>query len=87
MVQLNPWHYAEMIVMGSNEILPGERTAWIVARDYGAIPSKGGGGLEWNLSRAALAIWLTRNWTAEQLVAKCFEIQETKSRLRLEKLQ
>lgn len=87
MVQLNPWHYAEMIVSGNNEIMPGERTAWIVARDYGALPSKGGGDLEWNLSRAALAIWLTRNWTAEQLVAKSFEIQEKKRRLRLEKLQ
>jgi heme exporter protein D len=32
--------------------------------------------LFWHLSGSALTIWLSRNWTTEQIVCKALEIKE-----------
>jgi hypothetical protein len=54
------------------------RLAWSVARVHNAERMRVKGNLWWHLSVAAVTIWLTRNWSIEQLVAKAAE-HRTKS--------
>ena len=65
---LDPWQFTWRLASGSDAAaLPGERAAWAVARQYNA------GHLRrhiwWHPSGAALTIWLTRHWSAEQLAS------------------
>ena len=50
------------------------RIAWIIARSYNAEHLSDRGMLYWHLSGAALTIWLTRNWTPVELIAKAIEL-------------
>lgn len=48
---------------------PGERVAMWVSGDYVIGHQKGKNGMAgWHLSNAALTIWLTRNWSTEDLL-------------------
>jgi len=59
----------------TNDTLPpGAHLAWLVARNHNQERRTDQRMIWWNLSGAALTIWLTRNWTTDQLVAKAHEI-------------
>lgn len=80
-VKLNPYHYALLLIgIGSPEQAPGERIAWYVARDHNATNLKDRRNLYRHLSGAALTVWLTRNWSAQQLLIKAKEIQARQSK-------
>ncbi len=66
---LNPWSVAASVVRGDyRHRSAGETAAWTVARTHNA-EHRGGNMWAWHLSGAALTIWITRNWSAEQIGA------------------
>jgi hypothetical protein len=70
---VSPYTYAQAMVFGDQKILgPSARIAWLIASSYNV------GHLSdhtaWHLSGAALTVWLTRNWTPDELVAKAVEL-------------
>ena len=71
---LNPWAFAAKF---NSEILAdhyaGERASWFIARNHNMTHL--GNRAWWHASGAALTIWLTRHWTAEQLLCKANEIK------------
>ena len=52
------------------------RIAWIIARSHNV--EHLGGRRYWHLSGAALTIWLTRNWTPTELIARAIELENLK---------
>lgn len=50
------------------------RLAWIIARSFNAEHVADRRMPAWQLSGMALTIWLTRNWTSAELVAKAAEL-------------
>jgi hypothetical protein len=67
---LNPYSYiARMLSDSADLITPEERLTWSFASTYlrGHRRHSGMGG--WHLSGAALTIWLTRNWTTEEILS------------------
>jgi hypothetical protein len=71
--RLNPYGYA-LDVLTDQPVLPGTRVAWLVARNHNANKLTNSRMLWWHMSGGALTIWLTRNWTADQLLAKAHEL-------------
>jgi len=55
---------------------PGTRLAWMIAAEHNARHLADHGW--WHPSGAALTIWLTRNWTTDELVAKGMEVSQTR---------
>ena len=51
------------------------RVAWIIARSYNANHLSDYRMSIWHLSGMALTIWLTRNWTQTELIAKAVELE------------
>ena len=49
--------------------------AWSVARSYNATHLDDRRMLWWHASGAALTIWLTRNWTQEQILAAAARLE------------
>jgi hypothetical protein len=49
------------------------RIAWVIARSHNVAHL--GDHRYWHLSGAALLIWLTRNWTPTELIAKAIELE------------
>lgn len=70
---LNPYLYLKSLI-GDRPLPPGAKVAWYVARDYNNRNLKHKRGIWWHVSGAALTIWLTRNWDADELIAKAAEI-------------
>lgn len=67
---LNPWQW--LISFHDLDIQhrpPGERAAAFVARRHNAGNPQTRNSFWWHASNAALMIWITRHWTAEQLGA------------------
>ena len=75
--KLSPYYYVRLLLGGS--FVPGERIAWVVSRDYAASNLKSNRMIFWHISSAALTIWLTRNWSARELLQKAYEIQKLKN--------
>jgi hypothetical protein len=68
---LSPYTY---VLQGARPT-PSVRLAWIIARDYN-LNHLGDQKMQmWHLSGAALTIWLTRNWTLTELIAKAVELE------------
>jgi hypothetical protein len=68
-VPLNPWRYASNLFTGDAGFTGnGQLAAWHVVRAYNFEHSVGVRGW-WQLSGAALTIWVTRNWSGEQIGA------------------
>lgn len=65
----NPWNYVGRFIYGDPlRTTPGERAAWRVAATHNSNhPLESG--FWWHPSGAALTIWITRNWSAEQIGA------------------
>lgn len=49
---------------------PGELVAWRVASDHLLAHRRSTGMFWWHLSGAALTIWITRNWSTEQIMSQ-----------------
>jgi hypothetical protein len=74
--RLTPHGYALALV--TNDRLPsGAHVAWFVARNHNVNNLKNRRMIWWHMSGAALTIWLTRHWSADQLIAKAHELFRT----------
>lgn len=71
---LSPYSYVLALTTNENALPPGARLAWFVARHYNAGNLKDSRTLWWHVSGMALTIWLTRNWSTGELIAKANEI-------------
>jgi hypothetical protein len=70
-VRVSPWSYvASMFAADIRQYDPngGSRAAFLVADHYNQTHLKNRTPLWWDLSGASLMIWLTRNWTPDQVV-------------------
>jgi len=68
---LNPWTYAATLLPQDPKDLRadnGSSPVWLIARDYNYTHLKNRKMSCWHLSGAALTIWVSRNWTTEQIV-------------------
>jgi hypothetical protein len=67
---LSPWSYARDLVTSgpSSSSSGGADTAWLIARHYNSGHLKNIRSLWWQVSGAALTIWITRNWSSDQVV-------------------
>jgi hypothetical protein len=67
---LNPWTYAASLVTDGTDFSSddGSAAAWVIARNYNSSHLKDRRMTFWHLSGAALTIWVSRHWTAEQIV-------------------
>ena len=84
---ITPWHFYELLWCSNNDntledfltcdkIYPGLRASAYVAKSY-LINNMKQKGVIWRyLSRTALAIWISRNWSARELVAELIRIGE-----------
>jgi hypothetical protein len=54
---------------------PGQLVTWLVARDYLLTHQRHQGMGWWHLSGAALAIWLSRNWTSEEILSRAAQLK------------
>ncbi len=78
---MNPWGFAARFHFGSlSKRNPGERAAWFVARNHNFTHLGNRRMAWWHVSGAALTIWLTRHWTAEELLCKINEIEAQQAR-------
>jgi len=65
----NPWAVASKFLFGNPlRTTPGERAAWRIASTYNAA-HRMGNNTWWHTSGAALTIWVTRHWSAQQIAA------------------
>lgn len=71
--RLDPYSFA-LGLLADAPTSSGSRVAWFVARNHNTGNLQSNRMLWWHISGAALTIWLTRNWTADQLLAKAYEI-------------
>jgi hypothetical protein len=68
---LNPWTYAATLLTEDPKSLradTGSSAVWLIARDYNYKHLKNRKMSYWHLSGAALTIWVSRNWTTDQIV-------------------
>jgi hypothetical protein len=72
---LSPYTY----VLQGTRPTPGVRLAWIIARSHNLHHLGDQKMGMWHLSGAALTIWLTRNWTLTELIAKAVELETPKA--------
>ena len=68
---LSPYTY---LLQGARPT-PSGRLAWTIARSYNLNHLGDQRMGMWRLSGAALTIWLTRNWTLSELIAKAVELE------------
>lgn len=73
---LSPWSYARDLVTSgpSSSSNAGADAAWLIARHYNAGHLKNRRSLWWQLSGAALTIWITRNWNSDQVVVTAADL-------------
>jgi hypothetical protein len=76
---VSPYSYVQALVHGDH-LGPSARIAWMIARSYNSEHLTDQGA--WHLSGAALTIWLTRNWTSDELVAKAVELEKSRGERR-----
>ena len=68
---LNPWAFtATVLARSPQDTRPGnsDRAVWLIVRSYNSEHLKSRKMAAWHLSGAALTIWVSRNWSAEQVV-------------------
>lgn len=78
--QISPWEYALLFFKKKPlNNYPGMNSAWFVVRDFNLnrIENKRIG--FWHLSGASMTIWLTRNWTTNEILSKVKEIKDGNS--------
>lgn len=55
---------------------PGQLVTWWVAREYLVSHKQYQGMGWWHLSGAALAIWLSRNWTSDEILSAAAQLRQ-----------
>ncbi len=70
--RLNPWGVTFCIFTGKEPI--GGRSASLVARNYNQTHIKNHRMAGWHLSNIALSIWISRNWSEEEVLSKVNEL-------------
>ena len=65
---LNPWGVTLRLLSVDMRTNPGELAAWQIAKSHN-IAHPVGSNAWWHASGAALVIWITRNWSADQVAA------------------
>jgi hypothetical protein len=81
---MNPYGFVGRFIAGDPAPVPGETLAYWVSREHiWTQPRRSM--LWWHLSNAALTIWLTRHWTAEELASALVPVvsQPPRCRVRL----
>jgi hypothetical protein len=74
--RIGPWDFVlRFLVADPEKGSPGDRVAWFVARDWNAAHLLNRRMISWHLSGAAMVIWLTRNWTTDQILGKAKELR------------
>jgi hypothetical protein len=79
---LNPWTYAATLLNEDPKDIrldTGSHATWLIARDYNSKHLKNRWVSSWHLSGAALMIWLSRNWTTEEIVTAAADIARPKA--------
>lgn len=73
---LSPWAYVSFILEDPKRAAAegGVDAAWVVARQYNAHHLEHRSSTWWNLSGAALTIWITRHWTSDQVLSAAAEL-------------
>ncbi len=67
---MNPYSLAlRLLTAPEARTPPGELLTWQVASSYLSEHNRHKGMGWWHLSGAALAIWLSRNWTSEEILS------------------
>lgn len=73
---MNPYTYAARLVFTPGAATPpGELTAWRVAARHLMTHRRYQGMAWWHLSGTALTIWLSRNWTEEEILSAAWYAQ------------
>ncbi len=68
---LNPYSYVFRLIANQSEPNhPGNLVAWWVASDYLSEHQRFKGMGWWHLSGAALTIWLSQNWSSEEMLSE-----------------
>ena len=83
--RLTPWHYALIFVPPTSRLIEsddGDRAAGLIVRQYNGSHLKNPGMIWWHLSGAALTIWLTQNWTTNEVVVDAATIERSFKRQR-----
>lgn len=70
---VNPYGFAVALVT-RDRVRAGEELAYWVARDHLLALPREGGMMGWQVSNAALTVWLTRHWSAQELASASYAI-------------
>jgi hypothetical protein len=71
----NPYSYVASVFFAQGQPAPsGQLVTWWVARDYLVRHKRHKGMGWWHLSGAALAIWLSRNWTSDEILSAAAQL-------------
>jgi hypothetical protein len=73
---LSPWAYIHFILEDDarNPAAGGIEATWLVAQYYNTQHLKDRRGIAWHLSGAALTIWITRHWSADEVLCGAVEV-------------
>lgn len=73
---LTPYNFYSLVL--DEPDAAGARLAWYIARNYNQDHLQDRRMLYWHISGEALTVWLTRHWSADELLAKALEIRQNK---------
>ena len=74
----NPYSYvASMFFAQGQHTTPSQLVTWWVARDYLVRHKRYKGKGWWHLSGAALAIWMSRNWTSDEILTAAAQLRQS----------
>ena len=74
----NPYSYVASVFFAQGpRTPPGQLVTWWVARDYLVRHKRYTGMGWWHLSGAALAIWMSRNWTSDEILTAAAQLRQS----------
>jgi hypothetical protein len=74
----NPYSYVATVFFAhERRTPPTQLVTWWVARDYLVRHKRYKGMGWWHLSGAALAIWLSRNWTSDEILSAAAQLRQS----------
>jgi hypothetical protein len=75
---LNPWTYVGMRFKNGVIQDSGSHAVWLIVSKYDGTHLKSSGMASWHLTGTALMIWLSRNWTPDEIVTAAAAIVRSK---------
>lgn len=74
----NPYSYvARVLFEREQRTPPGQLVTWWVAREYLMRHKQHKGMGWWHLSGAAVTIWLSRNWTSDEILSAAVQLRQS----------